>query len=403
MRECSSCHARSVAILRDYGPHPVCNRYLVTADLPEFTQPLVIGQCGSCGLVQVLDPVPAAELVPPVNWITYNEPEGHLDAVAETLASLPGLKPDAVCAGVSFKDDTLLARLQRRGFTTWRLEMDFDLGITKDGCGVESIQARLNVPKANAITARRGRADLVIARHILEHAHDLQGFMTAVRALAKPGGYVVFEVPDCTLAFDLKDITTLWEEHTVYFTPTTFQRTIAGSDAQLVDFKLHPYPFENCLVGVIRLEAGEVPTAISNDALAVERGRARAFTDSFEARRTELQRWLGDFRARHGKIAVLGAGHLACTWIHLFGLRDFIEFLADDNPNKQSLFLPGARLPIRGTVQLLADDIKLCLLAVNPEAEPKVIARNREFVERGGRIASIFPASPNALVIAQPT
>ena len=385
-------------LLRDFGPHPICNRYLTAANAPEFTHPMVIGQCGACGLVQTLDPVPAAELVPAVDWIAYNEPEGHLDAVAETLAGLPGLNPGAVCVGVSFKDDTLVARMQQRGFTTWRLDMERDLGITRNGCGVESIQAQLDGPRASAITAQRGHADLVIARHILEHAHDLRGFIAAVRSLAKPGGYVVFEVPDCTLAFDLKDITTLWEEHTVYFTPATFQSTVATGGAALVNFAIHPYPFENCLVGVTRTDASAPPTTAARETLASERARARAFAESLSVRRDELRGYLTDFRARHGKIAVLGAGHLACTWIHLLGLAEFIEFLADDNPHKQNHFLPGARLPIRGSASLITENIKLCLLAVSPEAEPKVIARNREFVERGGRIASIFPASRNALM-----
>jgi len=391
-----------VELLRDYGPHPICNRYLTTADAPEFAHPMVIGQCGACGLVQTLDPVPAAELVPAVDWIAYNEPEGHLDAVAETLACLPGLKPGAVCAGVSFKDDTLLARMQRRGLTAWRLDMEADLGITRKGCGVESIQARLDLARAATITAKRGGADLVIARHILEHAHDLRGFITAVRALAKPGGHVVFEVPDCTLAFDLRDITTLWEEHTVYFTPATFQSTVSSGGAALVNFSIHPYPFENCLVGVTRTDAGAPAAVASKETLAAEQRRARAFAESLPARREEMRRFLTDFRARHGKIAVLGAGHLACTWIHLLGLAEFVEFLADDNPHKQNHFLPGARLPIRGSSSLLTENIKLCLLAVSPEAEPKVIARNHEFVGRGGRIASIFPASRNALVIEKP-
>ena len=385
-------------LLRDFGPHPICNRYLTAADAPEFTHPMVIGQCGACGLVQTLDPVPAAELVPAVDWIAYNEPEGHLDAVAETLAGLPGLRPGAVCVGVSFKDDTLVARMQQRGFSTWRLDMERDLGITRKGCGVESIQARLDGVRASAITAQRGHADLVIARHILEHAHDLRGFIAAVRSLAKPGGYVVFEVPDCTLAFDLKDITTLWEEHTVYFTPATFQSTVATGGAALVNFAIHPYPFENCLVGVTRTDASAPPTTMTREAFASEQARARAFANSLSVRRDELRGFLTDFRARHGKVAVLGAGHLACTWIHLLGLAEFIEFLADDNPHKQNHFLPGARLPIRGSAGLLTENIKLCLLAVSPEAEPKVIARNREFVERGGRIASIFPASRNALM-----
>lgn len=389
-------------LLRDFGPHPICNRYLTAADAPEFTHPMVIGQCGACGLVQTLDPVPATELVPTVDWIAYNEPEGHLDAVAETLAGLPGLKPGAVCVGVSFKDDTLVARMQQRGFTTGRLDMERDLGITRKGCGVESIQARLDGPRVNAITTQRGHADLVIARHILEHAHDLRGFIAAVRSLAKPGGYVVFEVPDCTLAFDLKDITTLWEEHTVYFTPATFQSTVATGGAALVNFAIHPYPFENCLVGVTRTDASAPPTTMTREAFASEQARALAFAASLSGRRDELRGYLADFKARHGKIAVLGAGHLACTWIHLLELAEFIEFLADDNPHKQNHFLPGARLPIRGSASLLTENIKLCLLAVSPEAEPKVIARNREFVERGGRIASIFPASRNALVIEKP-
>jgi hypothetical protein len=401
MRNCLSCQAPAVELLRDYGLHPICNRYLTAADAPEYSHPMVIGQCGACGLVQTLDPLPAAELVPAVDWIAYNEPEGHLDAVAETLADLPGLKPDAVCAGVSFKDDTLLARLQKRGYRTWRLDMAGDLGITKKGCGVESIQARLDAARAAAITAQRGGADLVIARHILEHAHDLRGFIAAVRALAKPGGYVVFEVPDCTLAFDLKDITTLWEEHTVYFTPATFQSTVTTRGAALVNFASHPYPFENCLVGVTQT-AADAPVKLTAEALAAELALARAFAESLPTRREELRRFLAEFHARHGKIAVLGAGHLACTWIHLLGLAEFIEFLADDNPHKQNLFLPGARLPIRGSASLITENIKLCLLAVSPEAEPKVIARNQEFVQRGGRIASIFPASRNALVIENP-
>ncbi len=388
-------------LLRDFGPHPICNRYLTAADAPEFSHPMVIGQCGACGLVQTLDPVPAAELVPAVDWIAYNEPEGHLDAVAETLAGLPGLKPGAVCAGVSFKDDTLLARLQKRGFATWRLDMAGDLGITKPGCGVESIQARLDMARATAVTAQRGGADLVIARHILEHAHDLRGFIAAVRALAKPGGYVVFEVPDCTLAFDLQDVTTLWEEHAVYFTPATFQSTVTTGGAALVNFASHPYPFENCLVGVTQT-AADAPVVLAGEALAAEQTRARAFAAALPVRRDELRRFLADFRARHGKIAVLGAGHLACTWLHLLGLAEFVEFLADDNPHKQNHFLPGARLPIRGSASLLTENIKLCLLAVSPEAEPKVIARNQEFVQRGGQIASIFPASRNALVIGNP-
>src|SRR5437016_4487555 len=113
MTTCLSCQTPTVDLLLDCGPHPICNRFPATADAAEFMHPMRIGQCQRCGLVQTLDPVPAPELVPSVDWITYNEPEGHLDRVAETLAALPGLPARAVFGGASFKDDTLLARMAR--------------------------------------------------------------------------------------------------------------------------------------------------------------------------------------------------------------------------------------------------------------------------------------------------
>lgn len=400
MKPCLCCQTPTVELLRDYGPHPIGNRFLRDPATDEFLHPMRIGQCRRCGLVQMLDPVPASELVPAVDWITYNEPEGHLDRVAETLTSLPGLAADSVFGGVSFKDDTLLARMQRRGFKTWRLNQRDDLGVTREGCGVETIQARLTVGRAQQIAAQRGRADVVIARHILEHAYDLRGLVAAMRTLARPGGYVVFEVPDCTLAFDKHDVTTLWEEHLAYFTPATFRNTVTSGGAALSRYECHPYPFENCLVTVTQSPSDKPSETPGTVAFAQELARAQSFAASLPERCQSLRDFLAKFRRERGKIALFGAGHLACTWVHLLGLRDLIEFVADDNPHKQNLFMPGSRLPIRGSAALLAEGIHLALLSLNPEAETKVIAKNQAFVDAGGIFASIFPASQYSIANA---
>ena len=381
----------------DYGSHPICNRFLKARDGEDQLYPLQLGQCGSCGLIQLLDPVPAQELVPAVDWITYNEPERHLDAVAETLASLPGLGAGAVIGGISFKDDTLLARMARRGFTTWRLDMAEDLGLPARGLGVESIQATLTPRCAEDIASRRGKAELVIARHILEHAQDMQGFLRAVQALAKPDGYVMFEVPDCALALENKDITTLWEEHTVYFTPASLRTAVTSGGRRLARYECHAYPFENCLVAITKGPPDAPPERLTPESLAPEMARGCGFATSFPERRKSIQSLLKDFHSTKGKIALFGAGHLACTWVHLYEVREYIEFVADDNPHKQNLFMPGSRLPIRGSNALVRDNIKLALLGANPDAEPKIISKNSSFVEHGGIFASIFPSSQRSL------
>jgi hypothetical protein len=391
--KCQSCHSAEVHLLRDFGPHPICNRFLTDPKSQELLHPMRIGQCHACGLVQNIDPVPAAELVPGVEWITYGEPEGHLDAVAETLAALPGLSPGSVFAGVSFKDDTLLSRMATRGFKTWRLTLAEDFKVTRKGCGAETIQARIKPEFSREIVSRRGLADVAITRHIFEHAFDLRSYLKGMHTLVRPGGYVVIEVPDCTLAFDKHDITTLWEEHLVYFTPVTFRRAVTSEPAALVDYQCHPYPFENCLVAITRVPSNTAPEEPGPTALADELARATGFAAAYSETRSRTRSFLENYRKEKGKIALFGAGHLACTWVQLLGLADLIEFVADDNPHKQGLYMPGSRIPIRGSSALATDGVKLALLCASPEAEPKIIARNNAFTEQGGTFASIFPAS----------
>ena len=293
--------------------------------------------------------------------------------------------------GVSYKDATTLRRLRDRGLPhTWCLDPAADLNISELGAGVETIQGRL-APSAERVARAHGRADVVIARHILEHAHDLPGFFRGLTQLLKPQGYLVVELPDCRRALAECDYSSVWEEHVFYFTPQTFRDAFAFGGYRLVQFDSYPYALENSLVGIAQPDHPLRPAA------APELGLGHTLRDNFAPARARLNSVL---RRQPGKIAFLGAGHLSCVFINLFGLADRIEFVVDDNPHKQGLFMPGSRLPIRGSAALVEADIQLCLLCLSPETEGKVIGKNQPFLQRGGRFASIFSGSPYALQTA---
>ncbi|MBP7830242.1 MAG: methyltransferase domain-containing protein [Kiritimatiellae bacterium] len=400
--ECCLCARPAVRELADFGPQPICNRYLASPDGGEFKHPMVLGQCGACGLLQLLNPVPAEEIVPPYDWIVYNEPEGHLDRLADILSGLPGLLKRGVIAGVSYKDDSLLRRLRERGHRyTWRLDAHRDLAMESTGASVELLQGRISPAGAIHITHGRGRSDMVIGRQVLEHSHRMRDFLAGLKCLLYPGGFVVVEVPDCTRALDNVDAAILWEEHIVYFTPETFKRNLAIAGFKLVHYECFPYPFENSLVAVVQVDerpGGE--DAFPDPAtLEQERAKARRFVDGLNGQKRKIRELFGRYRAGGGKIALFGAGHLACTYINILDLADVIDFVVDDHPKKKGLFMPGSRLPIRGSEALLSEDVKLCLMSLSPEAEDKVIARNRAFTERGGTFSSINPSSRHALKI----
>jgi hypothetical protein len=192
------------------------------------------------------------------------------------------------------------------------------------------------------------------------------------------------------------DYTTIWEEHTLYYTPDTFRQTFPFAGLGIARTENYPYPFENSLVAIATARsngAASSPPAV----VATERRRGTTFGASFPERREKVRRFLLEHRRTRGPIALFGAGHLACTFVTVFDVADTIECVIDDNPNKRGLYMPGSGLPIVGSSALREDGISLCLLSLNPIGEEKVIGNHQAFVDRGGVFASIFPASAHAM------
>jgi hypothetical protein len=387
---CLVCRNALASDYLDFGPQAIRNRFLRSADETEFVHPLLLGYCGACGTVQLADPPPVTEIRPRFAWISYNEPEGHLDHLSGVLAKLPGITAQSTFAGLTYKDDSTLSRLNRLGFAdTWRPDPRYDLGILAPNCGIESVQATLTPLAARRLAAKFGQPDVLIIRHVLEHTHDTRSALDWASRLVRTGGYVVLEVPDAVRALERLDYTTVWEEHTLYFSPHTLRECLGCNGFEVVSLESYPYTLENSLVVIARQGTGILPTPTPREELA----RARRFISEFPRVRDRVRRQCRD----RGRIAMLGAGHLTGAFVNHYGLSDRIEFVADDNPNKHGLFMPGSRLPILPSSELVTHRIDLCLMTVRPEIEDAVAAKNRAFTASGGVLASVFPNSPYSL------
>lgn len=397
--KCKLCDSE-VLLLLDLGKQPICNRFLTGPVKNEYIHPMIIAQCDRCGLIQIVNPVPTSKILAPYEWITYNEPEAHLDQMVEKILALPGVHSKSRIGAVTFKDDSTLMRLKNKGVgNAWRLDPKDDLGIKNPKASLETIQKFLTLEKSNMIKEKHGTFDVMIVRHMLEHTHDAQSFMRVLKHLISPKGYVIFEVPDCTRALDNCDYTTIWEEHVLYFTHETFKSFLMNSGFYIDHFACYPNPFENSLVGIVHLRDESSRYLSTENILETELLRGRLFARNFHKHSKKLKDFFSGYKKNKGKIALFGAGHLACTYINLLGLKDFIDFCVDDSPDKRGLLLPGSQLPICESSALIREKINLCLLSLNPVNEDKVIGINQEFVNQGGTFYSIFPSSNRALRI----
>ncbi|MBI1252522.1 MAG: methyltransferase domain-containing protein [Alphaproteobacteria bacterium] len=396
---CLVCGQEGLSVELDVGAHPVSTFFLKSQDALENAIGLRLGQCAVCGTIQLVEPVPHTHLIAPYDWIFSREPEEHLDDVAAGIVRDTALPKTAVIAGLSYKDDTTIERFRtQHGFeVSWRVDLKSDLDATDANANIETVQKRTK-PETMANVAERhgGPADLLIVRHIIEHAENLRDFIHGCAALVKPGGYIMVECPDCTKNLMLGDICMVWEEHSLYFTPATFENVMSMAGFNTISVGNYPLPFENCLVIVARKMSAPRPHVVSEAARA-EIGMLKRFAAQYAPTKRALRAHLERVREEEGPIAIFGAGHLACAFLLYYGLSDLVEFVADDTPQKQGLYLPGARIPILPSAALVERGVKLCLFAVSPNSEDKIAEKNAAFPAAGGRFASILAASKRSI------
>jgi len=383
-------------LVLDLGRQPVSNRFVDLARkavVPSFPMRLMVNR--NDGMVRLETPFPVEEVRPRYEWITCFEPEDHLDDMVSDLVALPGITRDSVFAGYSFKDDSTLERLKHKGYEKqWRLDPEGDLGVTDRCANIETYQSVFNPATAEKIRKNRGCVDVLVVRHVLEHAYRCQNFMSALASLVKPTGYIVWEIPDCEAALNGGDCTTIWEEHTHYFTKYTFRELLRSSGFNIVQYQSVQYPLENSIIAVTegkrQVNPIHAPTRVDVDR---ECQRAVAFGRKVKERKKTIESRLAKLEEQGVRVAMFGAGHLAAAFISIMDVSRNIEFVIDDNPNKTGMLMPVGDVPIVGSDALYSNRVGVCLLSLNPQNHYRVIEKHSGFSDKGGIFLSIFPGT----------
>lgn len=403
MSDCILCDSRAVETVLDVGEQPISTHFTRSPEeeVPLFGLSLAV--CHDCGTIQLENPVPFDRLVPLYDWISYREPEDHLDRLVEQLTELPGVSERSSVLGISTKDRSTVDRFKSRGFErTHTLDVHRDLGACNSNANFESAHGLLTYSRSERIVAQLGQADIVIARHIFEHAEKPKHFLQALEAMVADGGYLVIEVPDCASNLEKVDYTMLWEEHTLYLTAGQLPRIFSDSAIFFVDQYSHPYPFEDVLVLIGRKGVGDQDRSGQSETAAANRNiaLARRFGDMYEQRTEQIFGMCREYTRGGTKLAAYGAGHLTSAFINFHGLSDFFSTIIDDTPAKQGLYLPKSGVPIKSRESLNADTVSTCLLGLSPAIEEKVIANNQKYISSGGVFLSMLADSERSILKA---
>ncbi len=344
----------------DLGSAPPSNAYLTEAALhgPEAWFPLRVLVCTGCWLVQTED-FAAADALFNDDYAYFSSFSDswlkHSEAYVEAMAHRFNLGPSSHVVEVAANDGYLLQYVQARGIPCLGIEPTASTARAARDRGLEIVESFFGASLGAALAAQGRGADLLVANNVLAHVPDINDFLGGVARLLNPAGVATFEFPHLLRLVEAAQFDTIYHEHFSYLSLTALLGILATNRLAAFDVE-----HLNTHGGSLRLFVQRADTSHRQPsphlaaALAAEGAaglQTEAFYTAFQPRAEGIKHALLAFlleAKRSGqRVAAYGAAAKGNTLFNFAGVRpDFVPFVVDRNPAKQSKFMPGSRIPI---------------------------------------------------------
>ncbi len=153
--------------------------------------------------------------------------------------------------------------MQQKGFTVTGIEIDSDARqMAKNNFGLEL------KPNTFVYELPEKQFDIVTMWHVLEHIHDLDGYMQQISKTLKDDGTIVFALPNYT-SFDGKHYNNLWAgydspRHLWHFSPDFFRGFASHYGFEIV--KIKQLPFDGIYLSLLTEKNKNNPLALFSGA-----------------------------------------------------------------------------------------------------------------------------------------
>jgi 2-polyprenyl-3-methyl-5-hydroxy-6-metoxy-1,4-benzoquinol methylase len=356
---CRFCSAPLRESFCDLGMSPLSNAYLTAEQLGarESFYPLHAFVCERCFLVQLGEFESPEHIFSDYAYFSSYADSWlrHCEAYVETITERLGLGANSQVVEIASNDGYLLQYFVRRGVPVLGVEPAANVARVAEEKGVPSLVRFFGTEVAEELRRDGRQADLLIGNNVLAHVPRLNDFVAGLAIALKPTGTITMEFPHLMRLMAENQFDTIYHEHFSYFSLFTVEQVFAAHGLAIVDVEELPTHG-----GSLRIHARHQAAAggEASERLRDLRGRERefgidtlatyrAFADRVRATKRALLDFLIRVKGEGRSVVGYGAPAKGNTLLNYCGIRtDFLDYVVDRSPHKQSRFLPGTHIPI---------------------------------------------------------
>lgn len=398
---CRLCTSKNLVKALTLQPTPLADSYLPDPEraraLPVF--PLDLFLCAECGHAQLLDVVMPEEIYLDYLYETKsslglrNHFEQYAHDALERFASAPG----GLVLDIGSNDGTLLAFFAQGGMRVLGIDPATSIAQQATSNGIPTLAAFFGPELAGTIKVEYGPASIVTANNLVANIDNLHDFVDGVRGVLAKDGVFIFEsfyMLDWmrNLVFDFT-----YHEHLSYFSVAPLRRFFAQQGMELFDV-LHSQSKGGSLRYMVQLAGGGRPVSprVAEQESLEKQHRLhelqgfRDYERCIDAAGDKVRDLLSQLRGRGERIVGYGASATTTTFLHHFGLAQYLDYLVDENLAKIGLYAPGSGLAVKSLKELAKDRPEHILVIAWRYADP-IIAKNSAHLASGGSFIVPLP------------
>ena len=399
---CLGCAAALGEPFLDLGSQPLANAFLRPEDAgrPEPRFALAVVYCPRCHLVQLTETAPPAALFGEYLYFSSYSDHflAHARGMAEALAARFGLGPGRRVVEIASNDGYLLQFFQARGVPVLGVEPARNVADVARARGIPTLTRFFGPDVVDEIVGGFGRAEVIVGNNVLAHVPGINPFLEAVRDCLAADGAAVFEFPYVGDLLEATAFDTIYHEHVFYYSLTAIAGLAERAGLELFDVERQPVHGGSLRTFLQRPGVRPVSPAVERLRAAEVRGgltgaaRYAGFAAAVDRLRRQITSQLRALRAEGRRLAAYGAPAKGTVLLNACGLgADLLEFTVDRSPHKQGRLVPGARVPIRPTEDLVKEMPDVTLLLPWNLAD-EIVAQQAEYLRRGGAFLVPVPA-----------
>lgn len=367
MTQCRSCDAKIEKPFLSLGMSPLSNRFLSQEQVSKMEPfyPLETYVCPECFLVQLKAfESPENIFSDYVYFSSYSTSWlDHVKNYSEKMVRERSLGPNSMVVEIASNDGYLLQFFKQKKIPVLGIEPAANVAaIATKERGIPSLAEFFSEKLAKRLVEDGFQADLMVANNVLAHVPNLNDFVLGFKRLLKPMGVATFEFPHLMKMIDENQFDTIYHEHFSYFSLLAVIPVFLRAGLEVFDVEELPTHGGSLRLYVKHQENKELEVKKTVSALLKKEKElgygTLEFYDNYRNKVVAVKRdfleFLIEAKRQGKKVLAYGAAAKGNTLLNFCGIReDFIDFVADKNPHKQSKFLPGVHIPVRSVEQLI--------------------------------------------------